>query len=75
LQDHVVRALNLPVRARVSYDGPIDADVVFVIVPKEFFPYELRVVIGDDGVRNLKPMDNVMEEEHGLFRFDLGDRP
>jgi hypothetical protein len=47
--------------------------MVFVVEPKEFLSYELRTVVGDDGVWNPKLMDNVMEEEHGLLGFDLGD--
>jgi hypothetical protein len=75
LQDHVVRALNLPVRAGVSYDGPVDMVVVFIVEPKEFLPCELRVVVGDGGVQSPKLMDNVAKEEHGLFGFNLSDRP
>jgi hypothetical protein len=41
--------------------------MVFVVEPKEFLSYELRTVVGDDGVWNPKLMDNVMEEEHGLL--------
>jgi hypothetical protein len=50
-------------------------DVVFIVEPKEFLPCELRVVVSDGGVRNPKPMDNVVKEEHGLFGFNLSDRP
>jgi hypothetical protein len=59
----------------VSYGGPVNTDVVFIAERKEFLPCELRAVVGDDGVWNPKPIDNVAEEEHGLFGFDLGDRP
>jgi hypothetical protein len=49
-------------------------DVVFIAEPKQFLSYEFHAIVGDDRVRNPKPMANVAEEEHGLLGFDLGDR-
>ena len=66
---------NLPVRAGVRHSGPIDPDVVFIVELKELLSGELRVVVCDDGVWDSKAMDDVEEEQHGLLRFDHGDRP
>ena len=41
----------------------------------EFLPCELCTVVGYDGVWDLESVDNVREEQHGLHRFDHGDRP
>ena len=49
-------------------------DVIFIAKSKELLPSELRAVVHDDGVQNSKAMDDVEEEQHGLLRFDLGDR-
>jgi hypothetical protein len=59
----------------VSYNGSVNTDVVFVAEPKEFLSCELCAVVGDNGVQNPKSMDNVVEEEHELLGFDLGDQP
>ena len=40
----------------------------------EFLPCELCTVVGYDGVWDLESVDNVHEEQHGLLRFDRGDR-
>jgi hypothetical protein len=50
-------------------------DVVLIIEPKEFLPRELCAVVGDDGVWDPKPVDDVAEEEHDLLGFELGDWP
>jgi hypothetical protein len=54
--------LNLPVRARVRHDGPVNMDVTVITEPEEFLPCELRVVVHDDGVWYSKALDDVMEE-------------
>ena len=59
LQDHAVRALNLPIRARVCHGGPINADVVVITESEKFFIGELCVVVYDDGVWELKAVDDV----------------
>ena len=55
--------------------GPIDPDVVFIAESKELLSGESRVVVHDDGVWDSKAMDDVEEEQHGLFGLDRGDRP
>jgi len=60
--DHVVRALNLPVRAGMRHGGPIDADVVFIVELDELLFGELRAVVHDNGVWDPKAMDDVKEE-------------
>jgi hypothetical protein len=59
----------------VRHGGPVDANVVLIVEPKEFLPYELHAIVSDDGVWHPKPMDDVTEEEHSLLGFDLGDQP
>jgi hypothetical protein len=62
LQNHAVRALNLPVRARVHHNGQVNTDVIVITEPKEFLPYELRAVVRDDGVWYSEAVDDVAEE-------------
>jgi hypothetical protein len=50
LYDHAVRALNLPVRARVRHGGPVNADVVVIAELEKFLPCELSAIVRDDGV-------------------------
>ena len=40
----------------------------------EFLASELCPIVGDDGVRNPEPVDDVSEEQHRLLRFDSIDR-
>jgi hypothetical protein len=51
LQDHVVHAFDLPVRAGVRHGGPIDSDVVVIAELEEFLSRKLRTIIRNDGVR------------------------
>jgi hypothetical protein len=48
--------------------------VVVIAKRQEFFAGELCPVVGDDGVGNPKPVDNVSEEQHCLLGFDSIDR-
>ena len=57
----------------VRHSGLIDVDVVVITKLEEFLPYELRVVVHDDGVWDSKAMDNVKEEQYGLLGLDRGD--
>ena len=75
MEDHAVRALNLPVHVGVRYGTPINTDVVVVVEPEEFLPRELCAVVGYDGVRDSESVDDVREEQHGLLGFDHGDQP
>ena len=46
----------------MHHGGPIDTDVVFIAELEELLSGELRAVVRDDGVRDPKAMDDVMEE-------------
>ena len=70
LQDHAVGTLYLPIRHGVSYDGPVHPDVVVLAEVQELSASELGAVVGDDGVRDPKAMDDVGEERHRLFGPD-----
>ena len=50
-------------------------DVVFIVESEELLPSELHAIVPDNGVRDSEAMDDVEEEQHGLLRFDHGDRP
>jgi hypothetical protein len=54
----------------VSYGGPVHPDVVILAEVQELSAGELGAVVGDDGVRDLKAMDDVGEECHRLFGPD-----
>jgi hypothetical protein len=56
----------------VSYGGPIHTDVVVFAEVQELLPSELRAIVGYDGVRDPKAMDNVCEEPHRLLGPDAG---
>lgn len=57
----------------VCHRRPVDADVEVVTKTKERLTRELSSVVGDDGVRHPKPINDVSEERSGLCRSDLGD--
>jgi hypothetical protein len=57
----------------VRHGSPIDADVEVIAEHEEFLFGELRAIVRDDRVWGCKAMDDVEEELHGLFRFDLRD--
>jgi hypothetical protein len=46
----------------VSYGGPVHPDVVILAEVQEIPAGELGAVVGDDGVRDPKAMDDVGEE-------------
>ena len=58
----------------MSYGRLGHTDVVVVIERQELVTVELCPVVGDDGFRNLEPVDDVREEQHRLFGFDSGNR-
>jgi hypothetical protein len=64
--------LHLPIRHGVSYDGLVHTDVVVVAEVQELFSGELCAIVGDDGVRDPKSMDDVGEERHRLLGPDAG---
>jgi hypothetical protein len=55
----------------VSYGGPVHPDVVVLAKVQELFASELGAVVGDDGVRDPRAMDDVGEERHRLFGPDV----
>ena len=57
----------------MSDRGPIDPDVVSIIEVQELLPGEVCSVVGDDIVRDTKPIDDDEEELDRLFRADIGD--
>jgi hypothetical protein len=48
--------------------------VVVIVELQEFSAGELRVVVNDDGIRNLEVADDIREEQHCLLGLDFGDR-
>jgi hypothetical protein len=66
-QNLAVGTLYLSIRHGVSYDGPVHPDVVILAEVQELSTGELGAVVGDDGVRDPKTMDDVGEERHRLF--------
>jgi hypothetical protein len=54
----------------VSYGGLVHPDVVTLAEVQELSAGELGAIVGDDGVRDPKAMDDVGEERHRLFRPD-----
>jgi hypothetical protein len=54
----------------VSYGGLVHLDVVVLAEVQELPDGELGAVVGDDGVRDSKAMDDVGEERHHLFGPD-----
>jgi hypothetical protein len=72
LQNHTIGMLHQPIGHGVSYDGPVHTDVVVLAEVQELLPSELRAIVGDDGVRDPKAMDDVCEERHRLLGPDAG---
>jgi hypothetical protein len=56
----------------VSYGGPVHTDVVVLAEVQELFSDELRAIVGNDGVRDPKAMDDACEERHRLLGPDAG---
>jgi hypothetical protein len=56
----------------VTYGGPVHTDVVVLAEVQELLPNELCAIVGDDGVRDPKAMDDVGEERHRLLGPDAG---
>ena len=42
--------LDLPIRSRVRYRSLVNADVIFIVEPKELLSGELRAIVRDNGV-------------------------
>ena len=65
--------LDLTVSTWVSDGGTIDPDVVSITKVQELLAGEVGSMVGDDIVRNTKPIDDVEKELNRLFRADVGD--
>jgi hypothetical protein len=70
-KNHVVGTFHLPIRHGVSHGGPVHPDAVILAEVQELSASELGAVVGDDGVREPKAMDDVGEECHRLFGPDV----
>ena len=57
----------------MSDGGPIDPDAVSITKVQELLAGEVGSVVGDDTIRNTKPIDDVEEELDCIFRVDVGD--
>ena len=66
--------LYLAICPRMSHGRPGHTDVVVVAERQEFVAGELRPIIGDDGVWNSEPVDDISEEQQRLLRLDSIDR-
>ena len=73
LEDHAIGLLDLTVGPWVPNRGPIDPNAISIIEVWELLPSEVCSVVGDDTVRNTKPIDDVEEELDHLFQVDIGD--
>jgi hypothetical protein len=54
---------------------PVHPDVVIIIEIQEVFPDELSAVVGDDGVRNPKMENDVLDKIYCLVGANLSQRP
>ena len=66
--------LYLAVCPRMSHGRLGHMDVVVIVEHQEFVAGGLRPIVGDDGVWNPEPMDDISEEQHRLLGFDWSDR-
>jgi hypothetical protein len=57
----------LHIRHGLCHGSPVHPDVVILAEVQELSAGELGTVVGDDGVRDPKVMDDVGEERHRLF--------
>jgi hypothetical protein len=64
--------LYLPIHHGVSYGSLVHTDVVVLVEVHELLASELGAIVGDDGVRDPKAMDDVGEECHRLLGPDAG---
>ena len=67
MEDHAIDPLDLTVSTWVSDRGPIDPDAVSITEVQELLPGEVCFVVGDDTIRDTKPIDDVEEELDRLF--------
>jgi hypothetical protein len=59
LEDFAVRSLNLPIGTWVPNRRPVDPDPVSVGEVQELLAYDVDLVVGDDGVGDTEPIDDV----------------
>ena len=58
----------------MSYGRPGHTDVAVVAECQELVAGELRPIVGDDGIWDFEPVDDIRKEQHRLLGFDLSDR-
>jgi hypothetical protein len=58
----------------VGYRGPVQLNAIIVKI-QELLPDELVVIVGDDGVRDPKMENNVLDKIHCLRGADLSQWP
>jgi hypothetical protein len=63
--------LDLPICKQVGDCGLVHPDVVIITEIQEFFLDELSVVVGDDGVRDPKMKNDVLDEIYCLHGANL----
>lgn len=71
LKDHPVGMLYLPVGFRVIHRCPVHPDVPGVAKVEEFASYKLSAII--NAVRNLEPVDDVLDELRSALGLEDGD--
>jgi hypothetical protein len=54
--------------------GSVDVDVIVVIKIQELFSSELSAVVSDDGIRDPKTEDDVLDEIHDLLQADFSQK-
>jgi hypothetical protein len=55
----------------VGDHGLVHADVTVITEVQQFFSSELSAIVGNDGVRDPKTKNDVLDEIHGLLGADL----
>jgi hypothetical protein len=75
LQYQAVSMLDLPVHVWVGYRGLVHQDVAIITEIQDFFPSELCVVVGYDGLVDPKMENDVLHEIHRLPGVDVHQGP
>jgi hypothetical protein len=58
----------------MRHGRPIDVDVELIAELQELSASELGPIVGDDGINDPEPVDDVGEERHGLLCPEIRDR-
>ena len=73
MEDHAISLVDRIVSTWVTDRGPINPDAISITEVQELLPGEVCSVVGDDTVRDTKPIYDVEEELDRLFQADIGD--